>query len=143
MASDINSSIDKAANGLAGDLIQFLYKNQLAALRNTLTRFHIPDYHYTLFDIRDESTCLNYNEGAWLVFFSERGLQTNLKISHEIEGACANMLYEMADSKEEYEQMLAYYRKELENLSADRFSSRDFYLALKDGLKKYGNAVAF
>ena len=79
-----------------------------------------------------ESTCLEYNEGLWKVYFFERGGKTNEKVSKDIDEACENILYEMAESKEEFEAMRSYYRNELDNRSADNYSSVDFYQALND-----------
>ena len=121
MASkEISEEID--VNALGEDLSRVLYKKQFNALISTCERFHVSERDYTLMGKRDESTCLEYNEGLWKVYFFERGGKTNEKVSKDIDEACENILYEMAESKEEFEAMRSYYRNELDNRSADNWT---------------------
>lgn len=141
MASrQIEDSID--INALGEDLAKVLYKKQLNALVSTCDRFHISRRDYTLLGKKDESTCLEFIEGLWSVYFFERGGKTNEKVSKDIDEACEFVLYEMAESKDEYEVMKSFYQNELGKRSADDCTSYDFYEALKNGIKRAGAKVA-
>ena len=142
MAEEMNDRIANNANDIACDLAKMLYKSQFAALNNTLERFHVPGRVYTLLGIRNETTCLTYDEGVWCVFFSERGLRSNEKKSNDPDTACLNLLYAMAEDKTEYQQMVRYYRNEIKNYPANAVSSADLYKTVKESLIKFAASVA-
>ena len=130
------------ANHLACDLERLLNQKQFAALKNTLERFHVSSRCYSMFEIREESSCLIYEEGLWSVFFAERNMRTNEKRTEDPEEACRFLLYAMADSREEYEQMVHYFEREISKQTSGRKTSTDFYSTVRDALKKYASSVA-
>ena len=53
-------------------------KSRLLQLREELRSLCVPDNHYSLGHVLDERTCLIERNGAWLVFYSERGRMEDL-----------------------------------------------------------------
>ena len=142
MAAEEMSNMAQQANSLAFDLERVIYKKQIDALIETMERFHVPSRCYSLFEERDESSCLVYDKGIWFVYYSERNLKTNSKQTEDLEEACRFLLYAMAENEEEYHQMVHYYDNELKNQSPGKFSSSDFYKTIMDALKRMAATAA-
>ena len=85
------------------------------ALKKTLDDYQVPPMLYTLFGVKNETTCLTCENGTWCVFFSERGMRTGEKRTDNPDEACLAVLYAMAESKEEYGEMTAAYREIVRN----------------------------
>ena len=47
---------------------------------------------YTILDVRDESTCLTYQDGEWVTFYYERGQRTGESHFADINDACMELL---------------------------------------------------
>ena len=142
MAAQVNINYIDEANDVALDLAKIMYKSQFNALSSTLNRFHVPEWVYSLFEVKDEHTCLIYEEGEWKVFFSERNNRTNEKDSNNPEEACQNLLYAMADSMEEYQQMSRYYQGEMKRNPMSGLSSSDIYKTVREGFRKLASSAA-
>ena len=133
---------DKNVDELTGTLAEVLYRGQLEALTNTLERFRVSQRAYTVLGDRDESVCLVSSEGKWKVYMSERGRETDCKVTDDIEEACKNLIYRMSENDEEYKQMLNHYSYEMDSHLEAHPSWSDFYGAIKEGLKKISKSVA-
>ena len=142
MAEALIEKQEKDANSLAQDIARMMYRNQFAALIETLERFHISKRYYTLFGDRDESVCLVYDKGEWAVYFSERDLRTDEIRTGDSAEACRRLLYKLAENSSEYQQMLKYYEKEVKNQSSEGVTSKDIYKTVMDGLRKLASSVA-
>lgn len=142
MATKTQDIIINNADSFASDLASVIYGTELKALTNTLNKFRIEERRYSILKVRDESVCLLYREGKWSVFTSERGLETDLIMYDEIVDACQRVLYDMAESKEEYNMMVSYYNKEREALSVNKLSSKAVYDVIRKGLSKIAASVA-
>ena len=133
---------EKKVDVLAGALAEILYKNQIEALTQTLNRFRVSERAYTILGDREESVCINHHEGKWKVYTSERGHETDLRITDEIEEACKIVLYRMSDDDEEYKQMVYFFSHQMDEAPSNRASSSDIYNALKNGLHRIERTVA-
>ena len=142
MAEEMKNDINSNVNDLACDLAKVLYKNQFSALEKTLERFHVPNRFYSLFTIKNETTCMLYSEGEWTVFFSERGMRTGEKRFDNPGDACLSLLYAMAETNAEYQQMERYYKHELDSNPSSEVSSPELYRVVRDGLKRIASSVA-
>ncbi|MBO6133750.1 MAG: hypothetical protein J6P05_05385 [Lachnospiraceae bacterium] len=69
-------------------------------------------------------------------------METNLKLSNEIEDACKNLFFEMSEDEEEFDLMMDYFKMELYNMSAKRFTFSELYGVIEDGLDKIGHTMS-
>lgn len=136
------NGLDNSINSVAEDLAKVVYHNQLQALDNTLERFHTLKTRYSILDEKDEAFCLIYKDGDWMTFTSERGGKTSLMIYDNIEDACKKMMYYMSESKEEYEQMIYYFDNLMDESAKERFTSKDLFNAIKNGMAKLAGSAA-
>lgn len=129
-------------NEMATDVAKVVYKDQLRVLRDTLERFHTPESRYTIMGTRDDSYCMVYRNGNWITFTSERGVETSVSVFDSIDDACFKVMYYMSGDTEEYDQMVFYYKHSMDDVKRDNFTSKDLFVAVKNGIEKLKKTVA-
>lgn len=130
------------ADTIATDVAKVLYEKKLEALVATLDRFHVPRDYYSVMESRDEAVCLVYRNGIWVTFMSERGNETDIKTSQDLESACEKLFSAFADDDIELSQMVFYFREQVKNSNPNEIDSSEIFTAIKEGLKKITSAVA-
>ena len=90
---------------LTNKLLGWFYSSLVQTLVEILTKEGVNGRSYTIFDIRDESTCLIFENGQYHMFYYERGQRTNEEYFEDlfdgIKGLISDLLYkdrEYADS---------------------------------------------
>jgi hypothetical protein len=62
-------------------------------LKQELERLNIPSSEYSLTGgLPNESYCIDFNDGVWEVYYSERGCKTGLKTFEDESSACKYFL---------------------------------------------------
>ena len=66
-------------------------------LKRILKKKGIPDYYYKICEkgISDNKVNLDYEDGKWIVYYSERGKKFNKKIFYSESEACEEVLVQL------------------------------------------------
>ena len=102
-------------NEVVPDLVATVYKQNLEALDKTFRQFHVRPNSYAFFQEEDNRICLKYENGEWLTLISERGEAFNVFRFGDVDSACLFMIKEIAESKIEANQMIMYYKSQMDN----------------------------
>lgn len=127
-------------NIMAQDVAWIVYKNQLSSLKDTLDRFHIPGYYYSVLSDKDEASCMTYSDGEWSVYYSERGQKSNLRKAGDINDACIMLLHDIAE-EDEYHQMIDYFRHQMDGRASVHPTSLELYKAIQSGFTRIARIV--
>ena len=138
----IGESEQLRVNIMAQDMALLVYKNQITSLKETLDRFHIPEYLYSILAEKDETSCMTYADSEWSVYYSERGQKTNLRKAGDVADACCILLRDMAEDEGEYHQMLEYFRHQMDERASIHPTSAELHTAVQASLAKIARAVA-
>ena len=66
-------------------------------LKVKILKENFPENSYSLLTSpKDETLCLQYAKPNWIVFYNERGLQTNKKIFQSEDHACEYFYHELS-----------------------------------------------
>ena len=131
----------KEIDCVAIDVAAMVYDDSLNSLRATLHQFDINPRAYTLLGVRDESTCLIYQDGEWATFFFERGQKTGESHFTDIDDACLEVLRSVGvGGSRQY--MREYYQKELHKRTKKNPSSRELQECIRKGLERLSKSVA-
>ena len=131
---------DEKINIMAQDVARIVYMNQLTSLKDTLDRFHIPDYYYSILSEKDEASCITYDNSEWSVYYSERGQKSNLRKAGDINDACIMLIQDIAE-QDEYRQMVDYFRHQMDSRASVHPTSVELYKAIQSGFAKIAGIV--
>ena len=122
MSSERNK---KVIDNVTVEVASMVYGDSLKALTATLHQFGINPRAYTILGVRDESSCLTYQDNEWVTFYSERGQRTGESHFTDINDACMELLRCVGIGSSR-QIMREYYQKELAKRTKKTLSAHEF-----------------
>ena len=135
-------NITREIESLSSSVMVELVMPQLKALDKTLKDNGYSEYDFSLLSERDHRMCLEFDNGQWILFFSELGGRNQAERFESFADAGNALIDALTESREEADSLEKDYQNNLiKSIAASEPSSKTFQ-RIQSGYRKVASMAA-